>query len=543
MGVISPDKPAASCAECFAWGVLPGRCCRACYTFRNLHPAGRCAACHRIVAVKAGYCRLCRLQALDDAKAAGEPAVSEPFLRRVRCQQLFLARMHRDHYRRPGRALLGKQGRRGQRGQPVAPGQPHPSPAGVQLRLPIDVRRDYSRFDRARHADPTHPTLLRAQRVARGLGEARGWSRWLAGEVDRALVILLSSHVDGDQVRFSELFPVLQGKGLGVERTVEILDQLGVFDDDRVPAFESWLQRKLDGLAAGIRRDTEGWIRALHDGGPRTRARDPNTVSGYLNELRPVLLGWSQRYDHLREVTRDDILTIVDARHGTKRRHTLSVLRSLFRHCKKSGALFRDPTARIRVGPNAYGVILPLSPEQIAKAVSAATTPASRLALILAAVHAARSKDIGELRLTDLDLGRRQLIIAGRARPLDDLTHQALLDWLDHRRERWPDTANPHLLINRLTAVKTSPVSRVWITRPFWGLDATLERLHADRQLEELLVHGPDPLHLAAVFGLHPNTAIRYANAARQLQATAAEQYDPPSSPRTQGVTPGPGPE
>jgi AraC-like DNA-binding protein len=35
MGVISPDKPAASCAECFAWGVLPGRCCRACYTFRN----------------------------------------------------------------------------------------------------------------------------------------------------------------------------------------------------------------------------------------------------------------------------------------------------------------------------------------------------------------------------------------------------------------------------------------------------------------------------------------------------------------------------
>ena len=28
-------------------------------------------------------------------------------------------------------------------------------------------------------------------------------------------------------------------------------------------------------------------------------------------------------------------------------------------------------------------------------------------------------------------------------------------------------------------------------------------------------MHGPDPLHLAAVFGLHPNTAIRYANAAR----------------------------
>ena len=198
---------------------------------------------------------------------------------------------------------------------------------------------------------------MRARQVAQALGETRGWSRWLAGEVDRALVILLSGHVNGDKIRFSELFPVLRGKGLGVERTVEILDQLGVFDDDRVPAFEPWLQRKLDGLAAGIRRDTEDWIRALHAGGPRTRARDPNTVSGYLNELQPVLLGWSQRYDHLREVTREDILAIADALHGTKRRHMLSVLRSLFRHCKKTGAIFRDPTARIRVGPNTYGLI------------------------------------------------------------------------------------------------------------------------------------------------------------------------------------------
>ncbi|WP_219418657.1 hypothetical protein [Pseudonocardia nigra] len=187
--------------------------------------------------------------------------------------------------------------------------------------------------------------------MARALGEARGWSHWLASEIDRALVILLSGHVDGDKIRFSELFPVLRRKGLGVERTVEILDQLGVFDDDRVPAFDSWLQRKLDGLAAGIRDDTEGWIRALHDGEPRTRARDPNTVSSYLNEIRPVLIGWSQRYDHLREVTRDDILAIADALHSHKRRHTLSVLRSLFRHCKKAGTIFRDPTARIRVGP------------------------------------------------------------------------------------------------------------------------------------------------------------------------------------------------
>ncbi|MEU1107286.1 hypothetical protein ABZ408_41135 [Streptomyces tibetensis] len=43
------------------------------------------------------------------------------------------------------------------------------------------------------------------------------------------------------------------------------------------------------------------------------------------------------------------------------------------------------------------------------------------------------------------------------------------------------------------------------------GQDATLERLRVDRQLEEALTHGPDPLHLAEVFGLDEKTAMRYA--------------------------------
>ena len=49
---------------------------------------------------------------------------------------------------------------------------------------------------------------------------------------------------------------------------------------------------------------------------------------------------------------------------------------------------------------------------------------------------------------------------------------------------------------------------------------ATLERLRVDRQLEEALTHGPDPLHLATVFGLDDKTAIRYANAVLQVLET-----------------------
>lgn len=522
MGGISPGKPAASCVECFAWGVLPGYCCRACYTFRNLHPPGRCAACHRTVPIKEGYCRLCRLQALADAKAAGKTAVSEPFLRRVRSQQLFFARMHRDHYRIPGRARLGKGGTRGRRPRPLGPERRDSTRAGVQLHLPLDIRRDYRRSDRRRDADLTNPTLIRGRRVAQDFGEAHGWSHALITSVDQALVVLLSGHTGDEKVRYSELISAVRHRG----RVAEILDQLGLLDDDRAPAFEAWLARKLDGITPGIRRDVEDWIRALHDGAPRTRPRDPNTVWGYLNRIRPILLGWSHHYHHLREVTRDDILSIANTLQGNKRRHTLSVLRSLFGHCRKNGMIFRDPTTRIRVGPSNYRAMLPLEDDEITEATGAATTPATRLAVALAAIHAARSKDIGELLVDDVDLGERRLTIAGRSRPLDDLTYRALTQWLSYRLTHWPNTANPHLLVNRVTAVRTCPVGKVWITRVFWGLTATLDRLHVDRQLEESLTHGPDPLHLATVFGISPGTAIRYAAAARHLLETPAEHHD-----------------
>jgi hypothetical protein len=58
---------------------------------------------------------------------------------------------------------------------------------------------------------------------------------------------------------------------------------------------------------------------------------------------------------------------------------------------------------------------------------------------------------------------------------------------------------------------------------PFRGQDATLERLRVDSQLEEALTHGPDPLHLAMVFGLDEKTAIHYANSALQLLETPIE--------------------
>jgi integrase len=201
---------------------------------------------------------------------------------------------------------------------------------------------------------------------------------------------------------------------------------------------------------------------ARRRGGPRNQPRAQSTVWNYLNQIRPILVDWSARYDHLREVTRDDILAARDDVSGKRRETVIVALRSLFRHCKKNGLIFRDPTARIRVGRQDYRVIQPLRPDEIAEAVTAATTPAVRLILALAAIHATRPKAIRELRLDDVDLGNRRLVIDGHARPLDELTHRAVLDWLDHRRTRWPNTANPHLLVTQQTALETDPVGRLW---------------------------------------------------------------------------------
>jgi integrase len=172
-------------------------------------------------------------------------------------------------------------------------------------------------------------------------------------------------------------------------------------------------------------------------------------------------------------------------------------------------------------------MILPLTPARISTATEAAVTPAARLTLALAAVHALRPDAIRHLALGDIDLGNRRITVAGQSRPLDDLTRRLITEWLGHRRGRWPQTSSPYLLINNQTAMTTRPVSENWLAGLLRGLGATLEQLRIDRHLDEALTASPDPLHLAAVFGIGDETAIKYATAARRLLASAAEE-DPP---------------
>ena len=271
--------------------------------------------------------------------------------------------------------------------------------------------------------------------------------------------------------------------------------------------------------------DAGDWLRTRSEGGPRSRPRDEHTVRMNLNRVHPLLLKWAGDYIHLREVTTADVIAATELLSGSRRRQTLTALRSLSGHCNKTGRIFRDPASGVHDGQRPLILIQPLQAAEIDQATAAAVTPAARLAVALAAVHAARPKTIRELHLGDVDPGNRRLVITGRARPLDDLTRRLLLAWLQHRGRRWPGTANPHLIVNQQTAMTTRAVSENWLTETCRGLTATLERLRADRQLEEALTRGADPLHLAAVSGIDDTTAIKYATIARQLLETTAEHH------------------
>jgi hypothetical protein len=325
------------------------------------------------------------------------------------------------------------------------------------------------------HAEPANPTLVRMRQIAQVMSQARGWNTTLVAELDRALVVLLSGHADDQQLRYSQLVDVLHRYGVSITRVAEVLSLGGLLDDDRVPAFESWLKNKLADLAPDIAADVRAWIRALQHGGPRSHPRHPNTVRRYLRPIHPVLIEWSTRYQHLREVTTSDVTALAQSLHGHPRRHALGALGSLMRHGKKTGSIFADPTTRIRIGHRDDPVLVPLAPAQLDDTAQAATTPAARVALALAAVHAARPKAIRNLQLGDVDLGNRRLTIAGLTRPLDELTHHLLTDWLTYRRRRWPHTANPHLIINKQTASNTRPISNNALTAPFRRRAATLE--------------------------------------------------------------------
>ncbi|WP_229435204.1 site-specific integrase [Nocardia farcinica] len=341
---------------------------------------------------------------------------------------------------------------------------------------------------------------------------------WTAPTLHRRasdLRMLLATTPQGEQVRLSRI-----RAELGTVRArvaAQVLAEHGLLIDDTTSRLHRWIERRSTGLPPAFGEDVRAWLTALADGEPRARPRSEATLHAYLSRTVPALEQWSTTRTHLREVTREDVLAVVDQLTGHARVGTLVALRSLFRFAKRRGLVFQNPTSRIHGGTAPARVVLPMSDPEIAEVTATAVAPLQRIAVALVAVYAARPGALRQIQLDDIDMSGRRIRIGAHTHQLTDFTHDAVVTWLRHRHQHWPHTTNPHLLINPQTASGTAPISDYSLT---WHLNlrgVDLEHIRADRILHEALATNADPLHLALTFGLSDSTAITYAMNARTL--------------------------
>jgi integrase len=160
-----------------------------------------------------------------------------------------------------------------------------------------------------------------------------------------------------------------------------------------------------------------------------------------------------------------------------------------------------------------------ISSDRLRGMLDRASRPVTKVVIVLAAVHGLRPTDMARALLADLDLSTGRLTIrraTGRHIVyLDELSHALIAAWLRHRRERWPKSANPHLLVSGRTAMDTRQQSidmaaLCAMVKPF---GVTPSALRADRMLDEAR-QTADPIHLMRLFGICDSTALKYVFAA-----------------------------
>jgi hypothetical protein len=400
-------RSVTSCASCLAWGLTYAQgVCLACYNFARPqfdHRIGQCAACRRSERLKQGYCRLCWCQARADRAVLSTDArsavVLAPYVRDVRHHQLFLA----DTDRR--QAIPRTTPRRyGVMGRPLKPPPvPTGQPVTEWIQPPLfdagPCTYQYGRIDLRGGAPPENPWLAWALHLAYTTAETCGWAPDVRRRMQRVLVMLLADYREGEQVRVSDFERIAVRRSTNVDYVVEILASMDIVDDDRPAPLEPWLTAKLAPLSPAMRRDLRAWARALRNGSPRTRPRSAHTVRIYVAAVVPAVTDWADRYAHLREITRDDVVAYLDTLRGRPRETTTAALRSLFGWAKRTNIIFRNPTVRIRNPHLAAPIWQPLQPDEVAASIAAATTVQARLFVALAAIHAARPGYIRALHL------------------------------------------------------------------------------------------------------------------------------------------------
>ncbi|HAM22571.1 MAG TPA: integrase [Actinobacteria bacterium] len=367
-----------------------------------------------------------------------------------------------------------------------------------------------------------NPIVRSAAVRAQQLGEMHGWDESTTRCVLDGLATVLKERSAGEPVAMSEVRSQTHRR-VSKPRLAEVLANLGLLIDDTTPAITLWIDRRIAALPPGFAEPVHLWLITLVDGGTRSKPRSASSTYVYFGSVRPFLEHWAAMYDHPRQVTKNDIDIALDPLRGYQRNTAINALRSLFRFAKKQGLIFTNPTIGLTTRLPEPGFI-PMTDDDIRTIEQLAAQPSQRLAVALAAEHAARTASIRNLNLDDIDIPNRRITLDGHSQRLGELTSQALKTWLDYRRTRWPRTPNRHVLVNPKTVLGTGPVSAPFVRFCLGRNGFSIDQIRADRILHEALTAGPDPLHLSLVFNIDHSTALRYSAVAEHLLSNELEQ-------------------
>lgn len=501
-----------SCTGCLAWGVYPqySWTCWSCRWWRTHYPQGTCAYCRRAARVSdVQACRLC----LEQARMVQQPGRAPDIAAAVKHgQQLFFANLLT---KRRASAMPAAQPRqpRGKNRLPYPPGTTFDEHAGVQLAL-FDIAPDPD-LVRRRVLDEDSDLTRYCAAIVNAHADRYGWSVRQRMAVIRSLRVL-------QMLRSNPTAKILASEVVGLRRydgtitsTLDVLAEADLLIEDVPTHTERYFTAKFiaaGGLPPLMRQHLQLWLQIMIGGSrqaPRQIPRDPATVRLHILGLAPVVQTWAEGgRQSFAEITTDDIRDALAKLPAdtSNRHHAESALKSLFKILKGRRLVFTDPTKGLVATAVRTTIPLPLDAALI-RAELNSPDPALALAVALVAFHALTARQVRELLLTDIIDGR--LHLAERDIPLAAPARTRLAAWLDHRNRTWPNTVNPHLLINRRTAPRlvTAGPSFPWKDSPLRP-----SALREDRILHEIHTTGGDVRRVCDLFGLSVDGATRYLN-------------------------------
>ncbi len=493
-----------SCRDCLAFGVYRqyGWRCWGCRDWQSHYPRGTCPYCQRTVPIgDAGACRLCWQQAIH----VKEPGAAVDLAGATRYgQQLFLANLHQAR----------KNTRRGHQAHPAAPaGRTVPPRVTPFIAVPyrqyalFRVRPNLKALRQAATAPAAAPAMRAfCEQVLREHATQHGWSAKQTNDVSRCLRTLQAlQDTPGARILASEV-QTLSEDGLPVQSTLEVLAAADLLDDDRVSTHRDYFDRQVADLPDTMREQLETWFTIMSQGSthpPRRRPRHPDTIRLHLRGMRPALTTWiADGHRSLAEITRDDVRAVLPT--DATRITVGQGLRSLFSTLKAQKRVFVNPTIGVSIGKVGKTVPLPVEIGTVRDALQS-PHPAAALAVALAVFHALTARQIRHLQSTDIADGR--LALGTRSIPLAGPVRERLASYLDDRGRRWPNTINPHLLINQRSAPRLTPVSAHY---PWRAAQISPQILREDRILAEIEATGGDARRICDLFGLSISGVGRY---------------------------------